>query len=122
MVFNDLYASNLLKASGAHVLNGVQYVPNLKTFNVLDPEGRYATIWNRFSHFGVIRSEDYSIAAFSLPAVDSIVLSIHACSSLLEQLDVKYFVFRSPATESEISCLKPVEEALPPGFWIYERR
>jgi hypothetical protein len=122
MIFNDLYASNLAKASGAWIINGVQYIPNIKVFRTLDPEGRYQSIWNRFSHFGVARSENAAELKFVLQSNDSILLEIHPCAPVLRELGVQYFVFRSPATEAEAECLIPLRESLTPGFWIYERR
>jgi len=59
LFFGNNYGASFLKALGLNVFNGVHYVPDLRSMEMLDPERRSRVFYNRYAHIEFhIRSDD----------------------------------------------------------------
>lgn len=94
---NDRIIAQYAICFGARTLNSTNYVPNKKMWVVLDPEGKYEDIWNRYAHVqldlleGEGRSEEVSV---SLAQEDVIIIHLHKTD--MDRLGVKYLITTSP--------------------------
>jgi len=54
---NTVSLGNYLVALGVKTFNAVHYYPDLKMWNILDPESKYANIYNRYAHVKLYLTE-----------------------------------------------------------------
>lgn len=119
-LFGEIRITNLLKANGINILNGVKYVPALKDMQFLDRSRKNDSIYNRYSwvsmqpFFGA-NDTVYFQQTFN----DGFTIYIDPCSPKLKQLNVKYYVFTYKPKDAEIRCMVPVRETA--GLFIYKR-
>lgn len=121
-VYGDTYLSSLMTASGAGVVNGVKYTPDLSFYSELDPDGNDFETYNRYAH--VYFNEpagDAEKVEFSLTYVDSFKVTIDPCSGELAQLGVNNFAFPYKADLSIYSCLQLTDDFDSESVWFYKR-
>jgi hypothetical protein len=109
-VFGDQHLSNLLKANGINVFNGVKTVPLLKDMALLDPTGKNNFIYNRFAHinlFYLIDMKDSIQFKLNENEVvnDNYSILMDPCSPRLKKLGIKYFLFTYKPMPLEIRNL-----------------
>ena len=121
MVFGNMLAADLVKATGANCFNGVQFAPPLEKLHILDPSGKGNDIYNRYAHITVDPlTEGEDSVNFSLLAPDQYELKIDPCSPRLKQIGIKYFMFSYKPPEEQVGCMLPVKDTC--GFFIYKRK
>jgi hypothetical protein len=118
-VFYDTVLSNFAAANGARVISATQYHPQPELWRNFDPQGRYAEIYNRYSHIQVLPAAGDSIE-FIQERVDAMLLKIHPCNPAFQDAEVRFFVFHAPV---DYACLDPVTSVPYPetSFFIYRR-
>jgi len=120
-LFGDMRLTNLLKANGINVLNGVKYVPALEDMHKLDRSRIYDSSYNRYSWVTMSSHIDGTdTVIFRQTYNDGYTIHIDPCSPRLKQLGVKYFVFTKKPTNEEIRCMIPVKDVA--GISIYKIR
>jgi hypothetical protein len=124
-VFGDQHVSNLLKANGINVFNGVKIVPLLKDMAVLDPTGKDNFIYNRYAHINMFSMVDgKDTLAFKLNenevVNDNYSIIMDPCSPRLKQLGIKYFLFTYKPKPGEIRELTLVKDLS--GLVIYKQK
>lgn len=90
------WSAQYLLANGANVLNGVNTYPNFKWLEILDPDGKYNEVYNRYAHIGIILSDK---TEFRLLAEDS--YEVEVTYDNLRDLGVKYY-FTDTESSDEI--------------------
>jgi hypothetical protein len=121
MVFGNMIAADLVKATGANCFNGVQFAPPLEKLHILDPSGKDNDIYNRYAHINVDPlTEGEDSVHFSLLTPDQYQLKVDPCSPRLKQMGIKYVMFSYKPPEEQVSCMLPVKDTC--GFFIYERK
>lgn len=121
ILFGDTRLSHLLKSAGINVFNCVKLVPPLNDMKVLDPPGRYDSVYNRYAWMTVaplIGQADTVV--FRLTNNDGYTIYIDPCSPKLKQLRVDYFVFEKPPSDTEIPCMARIKESQ--GLFYYKRK
>ena len=116
VVYGDFQFGNYLAANGARVLNGTYYYPNLEFWSSFDPKHRYEKIYNRYAHILVLPEENSKIK-FKLRQNDLVQMNISPCSTILDDLGIKYYLFFAPPVEN--TCLIKVKEIDYPKLSIY---
>lgn len=86
----DQVVGTYLYAMGVKDLDGVNYYPDMAKWRLLDPEGKYSEVYNRYAHITFKLTDGDT--DFKMTQADSIMVSLNG--SDLEKLGVKYFVTR----------------------------
>lgn len=111
----------LIVSSGHSVLNATNLYPNAAAWHLLDPDGRYEQVWNRYALAVYVYSED-SPPTISLLSGDAIQVAINPCDPALDRLQVSTVISATPMTDA---CLIEVGQ---PSFaphsiaYVYRRR
>jgi hypothetical protein len=92
----SLYIAQFVKASGATVLGGVRCMPDREMIRVLDPENKYATVYNRYAGVYFVATPDGS-PVFELLAPGHYRVRLPMQPQMLERLGVKYLVLADGA-------------------------
>lgn len=96
-VANNAVAGNFLIACGAPTVNSVNYVPNMKLWEKLDPSGEQEEIYNRYAHIVVALTEKGT--SMSLRQEDVIDLSLSKAD--LKKLDITYLYSNKKLTDTD---------------------
>jgi hypothetical protein len=129
-LFGDRRVTNVLKANGISLLNGVKLIPAFDDMRVLDPTGDYYSVYNRYAWITLDAYIDGKDGlTMGSHSEDSYTISMDPCSPRLKELAVKYLVFTKPATATgtatftpkaeEVRCMTKVAETS--GIFVYKR-
>ena len=88
--------SNYLMANGAKVLNATNFYPDVEKWSVLDPDGQYAEITNRYANQSAVFTEEETSA--ESPSPDHVRLRLNPES--LKDLGIDYLL--SPVDHTEL--------------------
>lgn len=116
-ISTDHFIGAYLYALGVKDLDGINYYPDMAKWRLLDPDGKYAGVYNRYAHINFEITDGGT--EFELNQADDISVKVNG--SDLEKLGVKYIVSRDRldkltnggATFSEVGD-KPYD-----GLYIY---
>lgn len=122
IVFGNQMLTNLLKANGIKVLNGVKHVPILSDMKVLDPSEKDNFIYNRYAHINVnpfIDGKDSVVFKLNENEVvnDNYSIFMDPCSPRLKQLGIKYIAFTYQPQPAEVRNLTLLSSD---GIFIYK--
>lgn len=84
----DWSVGNFLLANGAKVVNAVNFYPDMKKWELLDPDGLYDEVYNRYAHIEMHLTTDEN--SFKISTPDSIEIAVSYDE--LKKLDVKYII------------------------------
>ncbi len=96
-----------VKTTGANVLGGVRITPDPEMVRVLDPENKYAEVYNRFAWITFVPGSDPA-PVFKLTFLNSYDVQLPLRTDLFDQLGVRYI----------LTVDLPVEETTVPGFRV----
>ena len=119
VVFGKFTYANFFKAAGINWFGGVQFAPPLQKLRVLDPEGKYDSVYNRYAHiaFSSMAGPNDTLA-FVLNQQDYYLIWMDPCSPRFKQLGIRYIVFSNPPEPFETRCLTHVLSTT--GIYIYK--
>jgi hypothetical protein len=122
VVYGDNPKQSFFIAQGAKVFNGVKYIPDLKSMKILDPEGKYVDVYNRYAHI-VFEPRNDDLVEFRLAGPDAYIVSINPLSDKLKALGVKYIAMPDKPSyyDSDFagrSGMTSLTEEPINGFWI----
>lgn len=100
--YNNHYFAQYALANNANVFNGIHIYPQFETWEVLDPEGKYKDIYNRYAHV-MVSEFTQGESLVELTAMDALTLNIDPCDDRLSKLGIKYFLSTKPLNEE---CLR----------------
>ena len=102
IVYGDYHYAQYLLANNGRILNGIHMYPQFKIWSIIDSQGEYKDIYNRYAH---VFFSDYSNGdeLVVLKQTDSIEVNISPCDEKLKMLDVKYVL--STEDLQDTSCL-----------------
>ena len=92
----SLFIAQFVKATGANVLGGVRCMPDHEMVRVVDPENKYAAVYNRFAGIFFIVTPDET-PVFELLAPGHYRVRLPMQPHILESLGVKYLVLADRA-------------------------
>jgi hypothetical protein len=81
--------AQLVKATGADVFGGTRYTPDYELVNVLDPEKRYVTVYNRWARVCFVASTETD-PGFELIHANDYEIKLPFRADIFERLGVKY--------------------------------
>ncbi len=68
-VYDSVPGVELIKTTGAHVVNGARIIPDFDVINRLDPEHRHLAMYNQYSHLDFVDApyaKDVTVSLFSV--------------------------------------------------------
>ncbi len=107
-VFGSVVHAQLVKITGRDVVNGSQYVPDMKAFTRLDPEGRATEIYNRYAHIGFTIAPEGTAPTFNLIAADTWELKVDPCHPRFIDFGVRYLVWANYQSSRRFECYERV--------------
>lgn len=108
-----------LKAQGLEVVTGSQLIPNRKMARLLDPQGKYENVWNRYAHV-VLRSDPGRVrAVYELRTPDMYVIGVDICGPALSGLGVTRIAYTDAVPTGDLKCLVPLEAPPDSGVRLF---
>jgi len=114
----ETYAiASLLTTAAVQNLSGVNLYPNVRAWELIDPDHEYENAWNRYSQ--AVWSFDVSSKApvVRLVQADMVEVTISPCDPVLDTFNVRHLV---TPRRMQASCLRsPLEVVGPEGVPVY---
>lgn len=108
-----------LKAQGLEVITGSQMIPNRKMARLLDPQGKYEDVWNRYAHV-VLRSDPGRVdPVYELRTPDMYVIGLDICGPALSALGVTRIAYTDAVPAGDLKCLVPLEAPTDSGVRLF---
>lgn len=119
VVFGEIPLPNLILANGGRIYNGTFFYPDFKLVENFDPEHKYISIYNRYSHILFAKNPEYQKTEFIIIQGDVYVIKIDPCNLVFSKLGVNNFVFYEPVS---LPCLTQYAELRNPNksLFFYE--
>jgi hypothetical protein len=95
IAYGDYMTGQLIKATGATVLNGTKYVPDLPLLRQLDPKGKYETIYNRYGWIICTPKIFPEEVSFTLLQPEFYTMHLPPSLPWLQEQNYRYYVFRT---------------------------
>jgi hypothetical protein len=121
IVYGDLALPELVKATGARVLNGFKIVPDLDFLRRFDSTGRANLIYNRYGHLVCELPEHPGEIAFSLVANNYYILYLSPGDSGLRQIGCRYVVLPDIWPDAELHGFSLFQTIPAERICIYRR-
>lgn len=119
IVYNSHYFAQLVKASGAPILNGTKVVPDLPFWYRLDPGGQHDWIYNRYANVGCeLPRQGYEVSA-SLIHPDHYIWFLAPDLAVLQMAGYRYALFPSAWPGAASYGFSLFERIEPGNLWIY---
>jgi hypothetical protein len=118
MTYYSTLPAQFLKAQGADVITGLNYVPNLAFWREFDPAGKFDTIYNRYA-FAIFVMEGRGREFGLMPPVTYWADFLPA-DPLLSKHGVRYAAFVEDVSEPGPKGLRLVSKPSGARFWIYQ--
>ena len=112
--------STFFAAVGCDVVNGLKYVPDLKTLSVLDPTGAQRDLVNRSAW--LLAEPEYGDrpAAFEQVPPNLLRMRVNPLDPALRDIGVRYAAFSREPPPEIAAKMKPLASWRVSGFWLYE--
>ncbi|TKS52797.1 hypothetical protein E4582_11185 [Luteimonas yindakuii] len=120
-VVGDMVFSQGLKAHGLEVITGSKMVPNHALLRVLDPEGRFLPVWNRYAHVVFTSAPDKSGPEFTLISPDLYEISLDVCGPAMDKLAVTRLAYTSEVPDQDLNCLRELPSPTDSGVRLFAR-
>jgi len=108
VAIGDNFFAQGLKAMGLNVLGGTHYLPDRSMLDQLDPQNRYARVWNRYSTISVSSEPGIQAPRFELIHPDQYRIAIDICSPILQSLGITHVAYTIQAPAEDLRCLSPL--------------
>jgi hypothetical protein len=95
IAYGDYTTAQLIKATGATVLNGTKWVPDLPLLRQLDPKGEYEAIYNRYAWIICAPKVFPEEVSFTLLQPEFYTMYLPPSLPLLQEQNYRYYVFRT---------------------------
>ena len=103
---------------GAPTINSTNVYPDLERWKILDPEGKYEEIYNRYAHIVVEFTNEEEEARFELLVTDSFKLYLPI--NKLKDLNVKHILTSKDLNEYSSDTVIFNKKYSNYGVWIYD--
>lgn len=123
VAYGDNLLGNLIIATGAEVIDGYKYTPDMELYRVFDPNGAAANIYNRYANVSFEEMDaGQKRPLFVLLYPDAFTIKADPCSEQLRALGVNLFAFAYQPKEASVACLAPLQDFPAGHTYLYERR
>jgi hypothetical protein len=120
MVYSSSSLAQFLKAQGADVINGLQYIPDLLLWREVDPAGNFEQVYNRYG-FSTFELASRT-RSFRLTSNVAYVLDIAPTDQALAARGVRFAAFPNQVSDPDANGLQLVSAAPGGRLWIYRVR
>ena len=121
IVYRQFFISELVLATGAPVLSGNKVLPEFDFLHRLDPSGGGDQIYNRYGYVYCDLPRDLARPSAHLMHDALYILYLPPDLPLLQEIGVRYLVFRDSSHESELYGFTRVYGNDRDGIFIYRR-
>ncbi|PYK01562.1 MAG: hypothetical protein DME63_08795, partial [Verrucomicrobia bacterium] len=121
IVYDDLILPELVKATGARVLNGFKIVPDLDFLRRFDPAEQANFLYNRYGHLVCELPESPGEVAFRFVAADYYILYLSPGDSELRQIGCRYVVLPDIWPDAELHGFSLLQSVPGERICIYRR-
>lgn len=121
IAFGDYVTAQVVKATGAAVLNGTKIVPDLSLFRQLDPVHKYETIYNRYAWIICSTQIFPEEVRFSLLQAEFFTIHLPPQLPLLREANYRYYVFPTIWRDASFYDFSLVTNSPEKSLWIYRR-
>src|SRR5262249_39127241 len=112
----------LIKATGAPVLNGLKIVPDLDFLHRFDPTGQANFVYNRYGHLVCELPESPGEVGFRFVAADYYILRLSPGDSRLRLLGCRYVVLPRGWPDAALHGFSLLEEVPGERVYIYRQQ
>jgi hypothetical protein len=102
IAFGDYVTGQLVKATGAPVLNGTKIIPDLPFLRQLDPSRTYESVYNRYAWIICAPKVFPEEVSFSLLQPEFYTMHLPPSLPLLREENYRYYVFPSVWRDAEL--------------------
>lgn len=120
--YEDVRLAQLVKATGASVLNGAQILPDLKFMHQIDPAGEFEGIYNRFAYINITLPNEPDEVAFVLDSFNFYEFALPPEHPALVRNDYRYLMFPRAWQSADLHGFSLVGQLERSPLCIYERR
>jgi hypothetical protein len=120
VAYGDISSATLQKMAGARVWNGINIIPPLADWRVIDPEGRGMEVYNRYGYIRLIPEQD-AVVGLSAVRNDLYEMRVDPKSGVWRALGIRYVVLPKASTDAEFVAKTTLVRQLPRA-WIYRLR
>jgi hypothetical protein len=122
IAYQNVDFAQMLKATGASVLNGTKIVPDLEFLHQLDPEDRSKWIYNRYAYIIVDVPDQRGDVAFDFRSGADDAYQVHLPPDLplLQRRGYRYMMFPGLWLNPDAHGFSFLEEIKPTGLYIYK--
>ena len=121
IVYENLNLAQMVKATGARVLNGTRIVPDMEFMQELAPQASDRMVWNRYATIAVELPGYGSNIAFQLVYDDLYLITLPPELPLLRSRGYGYLVFPRNWSNANLHGFSLVEQIEPAQLFIYKR-
>lgn len=118
-VIGDNFLAQGLKARGLNVFGGSAYLPDPGTMQVLDPDGRYAHVWNRYATIRLVSKPGIASPVFRQTRGDQYTIGLDVCGGRLRALGVNRLAYTGRTPAADLRCLEPLAAPVGSGVTLY---
>jgi hypothetical protein len=119
--YEDAQWAQLIKATGATVLNGAKILPEMDLMHELDPTGSSAEIYNRFAFINVGIPDEGNDVVFVLTSFNGYQFSLPPEHEALLRRNYQYVVFPRPWLNASLHGFHEVDAVPASDIYIYKR-
>ncbi len=123
------YGSNILAnyviASGADVISGTKFIPDLGMYKILDPTGNGSQAYNRFAHVHVLpnySAKDSEDMVWRKDGDDAFTWLVNPSSKALEKIGVKYWLSNRLFRAADYAAVEPIVDSAVNNLYLYRRK
>jgi len=118
-VIGDNFLAQGLKAHGLAVFGGSAYLPDRNALRILDPNSRYADVWNRYATIRLKSAPGAALPVFHKTRGDQYAISLDICDGRLRLLGVNRVAYTVPTPAADLRCLEPLSAPSDSGVTLY---
>jgi hypothetical protein len=119
--YYNLELPELVRATGAKIINGTKIVPDLEFLHRLDPPRQANFIYNRYAHIVCYLPPDPDQLGFFLVQTDSYVMEISPDLPILREIGCRYVAFPTYWPEAKERGFALIKVTSANQLWIYKR-
>jgi len=121
IVYESTTIPQMVKATGARVLNGTKIVPDLELMHEFDPQDRAGSAYNRYANIVVLCPKDPRNVNVGLIAPDAYKITLSPDLPPLRRRGYRYVVFPRDWPDAARHGFSLVEQIEPSQLYVYKR-
>jgi hypothetical protein len=108
-----------LKAVGLNVWGGTHLLPDRVALDRLDPQKRYAKVWNRYSTIRIASEPGASAPRFEYIRADQYRVVVDVCSQAVHALGITHVAYTTRVPAADLRCLTALSAPADSGIQLF---